>query len=166
MPWESDTVRNRAIQIEEEITAIADASNSLRAALMGRTFEYGVRLATLHAVSRSSRYGAVTMEDLLWGMSWSIQSTSYMIAGVAAYMSESENQAIAKAVKRTIEEHGGIDVPAWKVKRSLAHRYKKRDLEDVITGLAETGEILITAIASTKTGGRPGQKYTLLDGGG
>ena len=41
-----------------------------QAPLMGRVFEYSIRLASLHAVSREGRLATVTMADLSWGTSW------------------------------------------------------------------------------------------------
>ena len=55
--------------------------NQDQAPLLGRVFEYAVRLASSHAVSRGGPGGAVAMVDLEWGMAWSVQSANALIEG-------------------------------------------------------------------------------------
>jgi hypothetical protein len=68
LPWTSDDVGRRANELDEQILVAMDG-NPETAPLLGRVFEYSVRLASLHAVSRDGRDAKVTMSDLAWGAS-------------------------------------------------------------------------------------------------
>ena len=59
-------MRKRAEELEEQILVAMDGDPET-APLLGRVFEYSIRLASLHAVSREGLTAAVTMADLVMG---------------------------------------------------------------------------------------------------
>src|SRR4029077_4795554 len=71
IPWASSEVKARAEALEEQVLMISDG-NPEEAPLVGGVFEYAVRLATLHAVSRTGPWATVTMGDWEWGVAWSL----------------------------------------------------------------------------------------------
>jgi hypothetical protein len=123
-----------------------------------RTIENAIRAASILALGRGSM--AVSAEDMAWGRDLAMWSAARMALECGLYISDSDNQAMAQAVKRVLKEKGPR-TPAWVLKRALAHRYRRRDLEDVIQGLVESKEVWKDE-PDISGAGRPSVFYSLL----
>ena len=150
LPWESDAVREKAAAFEEKMLAIIDA-NIEQAPLLGRVFEYAVRLASLYAVSRhGGRDATVTMEDFSWGASLAIQSARFMIEGTISLMASNEYEARFNLIRNVVRKAGHITrSKLLQTVRSVS----ARDRDDIITHLTQAGWIVEESKPST--GGRP-----------
>jgi hypothetical protein len=147
VPWADDATKAAAMAFEEELLAIGDA-NEEEAPLLNRAFETAVRLATIHAVSRSGVRvrAAVEMADWEWGKAWALTSARNMIRDAGRYMADSDAQAIARAVKRVLVDKGRVTRSV--LVKALDHRYKARDLDETLNSMADAGEVKIEQAAS------------------
>lgn len=137
MEWDSQATADRAAQFEEEILDLMDA-NPEHASLMGRTFEYTVRLAAISAVSRGGRKERVRLSDLEWAAAWAISSAKAMIDGAGAQMAASDYEQKFNAVRNAIETSGML------TRQDLLRRVRSvsaREREDIIKHLKEGGWI-------------------------
>lgn len=107
LEFESSEAEEAAADFEEALLDLMDI-NLAEAPLMGRTYEYMIRLASLHAVSRRGIGARVSLSDLRWGASWSVQSTQAMIDGVATLMAATEYEQRFNTVMNVIREAGEI----------------------------------------------------------
>lgn len=142
IPWESAKTRTAAEQFEEHILALMDA-NPDPAPLMGRIYEYSVRLAALHAVSRAGRNAKVTQQDFAWGASWAIQSARAMIDGALSLMAANDYEQKFNSIRNAIQESGKIG------RNELLRKIRSvnaREREDIIKHLKEGGWIVETSI--------------------
>lgn len=128
MTWADDGVTQAADRFEDEIAAAMDAEPQ-DAPLMARAFEYSVRLASLHAVSRGGRHEPVRMEDLAWGAAWAMQSAVDMIGGVKTLMAQNDYEAKFNAVRAVIEDAGIIS--GRELLRSIRH-ISARERDDIL----------------------------------
>jgi hypothetical protein len=146
--WNDDNVRDRAQELEEQILVEMD-NDPGTGPLLGRVFEYSVRLASLHAVSRGGAMACVTMADLSWGASWAIQSARMMADGVTNLMASSEYEARFNLVRNVIRDAGQIGRrELLRQVRSISAR-ERNDIIDHLIGGGWIEEIKIT------TKGRP-----------
>ena len=122
--------------------------------MLGRVFEYAVRLASLHAVSRGGPGGAVAMVDLEWGMAWSVQSANALIEGAGNMMSSSEYEAKFNLIRNVVREAGQI------TRSDLLRKVRSigaRERDDIIRHLIEAAwiaEVQITSKGRTAKGWR------------
>lgn len=79
---------------------------------------------------------------MAWAREFALWSTDALADGAGLYIADSDTQAAANAVRRAIQERGGR-VKRRDLIRALAHRYKSRELEDVIKSLAEAETIRV-----------------------
>ena len=107
LAWASDVVLERSRAFEEEVLIMIDG-DAEQAPLRGRVFEYAIRLASLHAVSRAGRLATVTMDDLAWGISWSTQSAKALIDGAGNMMSSNEYETKFNLIRNVVREAGQI----------------------------------------------------------
>jgi hypothetical protein len=146
--WDHPETRIAAEEFEEEILSLADTNANI-APLMARIFEYTVRLAALHAVSRDGRRALVTLSDLKWGAAWVVESAKTMIDGSASMMASSDYELRFNAIRNAIQEAGVIG------RRELLRKVRSvsaREREDVIKHLKDGGWIEDCQIVTT---GRP-----------
>jgi hypothetical protein len=143
--WADDDVRMHAKKLEDEILAAMDADPET-APLKGRVFEYAVRLASLHAVSRAAHAAAkVTMADLAWGAAWAGQSARAMSDDVRNLMASSEYEAKLNLIRNTIREAGQMTrTRLLRCVRSIS----ARDRDDIIKHLIEAELIAERQISS------------------
>jgi hypothetical protein len=123
----------------EQIRKDAAGDRAL-APFLARTAENAIRLATIRAVGRFSM--EIDAADMAWARAFALWSSETLAYGAGLYIADSDTQAAANAVRRAIREHGGR-IRRRDLLRALAHRYKRRELDDVITGLAESEHIRI-----------------------
>ena len=155
LPWGSEDVRKRAEELEEQILVAMDGDPET-APLLGRVFEYSIRLASLHAVSREGLTAAVTMADLSWGASWVIQSARAMVESVAGLMASTEYETKFNLVRNLIKEAGQIG------RRKLLRKVRSinaRERDDIIRHLVDGGWIEEVQI---KSKGRTAQGWKWL----
>jgi hypothetical protein len=153
LPWASGDVGKRADELDEQILVAMDGNPEV-APLLGRVFEYSVRLASLHAVSRGGRDAKVTMGDLDWGASWAIQSARAMIDGAGRLMAGSEYETKFNTIRNVIREAGTIQKrePLQKVRSINA-----RERDEIIKHLIEGGWVEAVKI---RTKGRTADGWT------
>jgi Bifunctional DNA primase/polymerase, N-terminal len=147
-----------AMAFEEELLTIGDA-NEKEAPLLNRVFETAIRLATIHAVSvaRIRTLAEVGAADWAWGKAWALTSARNMIRDAGRYMADSEAQAVARAIKRALVGKGRTSRSA--LVRALDHKYKARDLDDVLGSLVTAGEVKEDVVP---TKGRNARWYTWM----
>ena len=156
LAWDSDAVLERARAFEDEVLTVIDG-DAETAPLMGRVFEYAIRLASLHAVSRAGRLATVTMDDLAWGISWSTQSAKALIDGAGNMMSSNEYEAKFNLIRNVVREAGQI------TRTDLLRKVRSigaRERDDIIRHLIEGGwiaEVQITSKGRTARGWRWGK---------
>lgn len=137
MEWDSFATKARSAEFEEEILDVMDA-NPEHAPLMGRVFEYSMRLAALRAVSRGGRAARVGMQDLEWGAAWAVSSAKAMINGAGAQMAASDYEEKFNAVRNALQEAKVL------ARRELLRRVRSvsaRERDDIIKHLKEGGWI-------------------------
>jgi hypothetical protein len=140
----------------DEITARGDADSTLEP-FLARTAENALRLATIVAVGRDVDNPLIDAQTMTWAREFSVWSSDRLADGAGLYIADSDTQAAANAVRRAIQEDGGR-VKRRDLLRKLQHRYKSRELEDVIKSLAESEHIRIEKVVPTG-GGKPTMWY-------
>lgn len=148
LPWDCHQTKELASLFEEQILAQMDA-NPEHAGLMGRIFEYSVRLGSLHAVSRAGRAAKVTAKDLAWGASLAIQSTRALIDGTSALMAANDYEAKFNLVRNVIRE--AKQIGRYELLRRV-RSINAREREEIIRHLKEGRWIVDASIKSD--GGR------------
>ena len=144
-----------ADDLDEAILTIMDAKPP-GYQLLGRTFEYAVRLAGVHAVSRGGALARVEMDDLSWGAAWALDSARSMMDAAANLMARNEYEANVNAIKAVIREAGTIR------KRDVLRKVQNinaRERDGIIDQLAEAEVIEKLSVKPGEKGGRPTMAY-------
>lgn len=138
-----------------KIHAQADADPTMEA-FTARTAEIALRLATIAAIGN----GRVTIltSDMAFGIAFSEHCTATLARAASLYIADSDNQAAANAVRRAIQDRGGR-IKRRDLLRCLGHRYKGRELDDVLKALAEAEQIVIEKLVPSG-GGPPSYWYS------
>lgn len=126
-------------------------------AFLARTAEMAQRLATIRAVGIDPVSPVVTREDMIWGRDVALWSAERMMAETSDYMADTQNQAEAQRVIRTLKEKGRMKHSDLLL--AMRHRMKARDLKDLITGLADAGQVLVE-LERPASGGTETRWYT------
>lgn len=124
-------------------------------ALMQRTAEMAVRLATIRAIGISGENAEVSADDMQWGADLALWSAERLIADVDAHMVESDHQMRAKLVLRIIKESPDRTIGRTALCRKVNHRFDARTLDAVLLGLCDAGQVEELKECS---GGRVGRK--------
>jgi hypothetical protein len=124
--------------------------------LCGRTYEYTIRLAGIHAVSRAGAGARVGMDDLHWGAAWALGSARAMMDAAENLMSKSDYEVKLNDIKAAIKKAGSIT--RSNLLRSIRH-IDARDLENITNHLAEAGMILKLEVKPAGGAGRPAKTY-------
>lgn len=155
LEWADQGLRTVAIDFEEAILAATDEADRIVKNLSGRIFEYAVRLASIHAVSRAGASARVTLDDLAWGAAWARESAELMIGQAKTLMASSDYEAKLNLIRNVIRDAGTIG------KRELLRQVRSiaaRERDDIIRHLIDSGEILSVKI-DTKTKPANGWKW-------
>lgn len=147
-------------EISEKHGQIGDSS---RMAFYARTAESALRLATILALGRLRETPVVSVEDVKWGMRIAEWNARAMMHGAELHMADTPAQANAKQVLRIIKEAGGM-ITKRDLNRRLRHSLPKREKEDAIQSLIDSGDI-DPAISQPKGGGTPTIRYTIVKDG-
>jgi hypothetical protein len=156
MSKEAEQVRKALVK---DIQQRGDADPTLEP-FLARTAENALRLATILTVGQG--LDEIDQQSMEWGRDFAQWSSDQLAEGAGLYIADSDTQAAANAVRRAIQERGGR-IKRRDLIRALAHRYKRRELDDVISSLAEGETINIEKVESGEKGGRPSFFYSLGD---
>lgn len=156
-PWACEATKTAARDLEEAILTEADNATPEARKLSGRVFEYSMRLATIHAVSRAGIDAVVTREDLDWGAGWARDSAARMLDGVRNFMHATDYEAKLNAIRTAISEAGQItQMELLRKVRSVG----ARERDEIIKHLVEARWIEPVTI---KTGGRDAKGFRRLN---
>ncbi|MHC2163116.1 bifunctional DNA primase/polymerase [Bradyrhizobium ottawaense] len=141
----------------DEITARGDADSTLEP-FLARTAENALRLATIVAVGRDVDSPLIDAPTMAWAREFAVWSSDRLADGAGLYIADSDTQAAANAVRRAIQESGGR-VKRRELLRKLQHKYKQREVEDIIRMLAEAEHIRVEKVVPSG-GGTPSFWYS------
>ena len=150
--WDDRETRIAAEAFEEDILGVMDA-DAETAPLLGRIFEYTVRLAALHAVSRAGRTASVTMADLAWGASWSVSSARLLVEGAGGLQAGSDYEKKFNSVRDAIQTGKLVS------KRDLSRQVRSvepRERDRILDHLMAAGFV---QRVNEATKGRPAEKF-------
>lgn len=136
--------------LDAELTAMVDADPAIEP-FQVRTAENAIRLATISAVGQGKN--GIDAATMAWGRSFSMWSLRRLAGSARAYIADSENEAMAKAIRRALDGRG--KVPRKDLLTTLGHRYKPWELEGVLTSMVEREEVTCLKKVPSKKGGRP-----------
>jgi Bifunctional DNA primase/polymerase, N-terminal len=146
LEWASARVEARANAFEEEILSILDAKPP-GYPLLGRVFEYTVRLASLHAVSREGAFAKVGHDSLEWGAAWALESARSMVDSAASMMARNDHEEKVNAVSEAVRSKG--ELPRSELLRACRH-INAREMDAIIKQLGEAGIITTSVVRGTK----------------
>lgn len=157
IPWANDAAKQASIAWQDSCDELV--ATPRKGELWGRAFEYAVRLATLHAISRGGER-TVEVADLEWGISWVKASVLAMQDAAENLMFGSEYEGKLNKVKEAIRK-------AHSVRRSELLRQlqyiEARELTRIADHLKEADTILIgTPDDEKKKHGRNAIYYTWI----
>ena len=125
---------------------------------LARSVEMAIRIATIVSAGRFS--GSVDAGDMVIGRDLALASAELMISGARDHMAESETQAMANRIVRTLRTNGGKKGRSALL-LALKHIMKARDLNSLLEEMCEAQTILKIAGETTKKGGQPPTTYAL-----
>ena len=128
-------------------------------ALMQRTAEMAVRLATIRAIGISGEHAEVSPDDMQWGADLALWSAERLIADVDTHMVESDHQMRAKMVLRIINESPDRTIGRTALCRKVNHRFDARTLDAVLLGLCDAGQVEELKECSSGRAGRKASGY-------
>ena len=155
LEWANGDMKQIALDFEEAVLADADAGDGVVKSLTGRVFEYAVRLASIHAISRAGLNARVGPEDLAWGAAWARESAEQMIVQARSLMSASDYEAKLNLIRNAIRDAVVMG------KRELLRQVRSvsaRERDDIIRHLTEAGEIM-SVVIQTPTKPATGWKW-------
>ena len=135
IPWASEEVERIANELEENILVMSD-QKAPGYELWGRTYEYSIRLAGIHAVSRRGLDAILDLVDLEFGAGWAIASARSMIAESRDRMSASEYEANFNMVRALIRKHGLIS--SREILRNI-RSINQRERDAILVHLEQAG---------------------------
>jgi hypothetical protein len=136
-----------------EVDVLGETNPEL-APIYSRTAEMAIRAATIVACGESAAAPVISARTMLWARDTFMHVAKTVATSVVDQIAETENQRQAKAVFAVIRDAGSIQ--RRDLLRRLNHRFKARDLEEVLKALSEAEQIRI--VQEFKSG--PGRKAT------
>lgn len=127
------------------------------APFFARTSENAIRLATIVAIGSGKT--EIDEPTMAWAKAFALWSSETLAKGAGLYIADSDNQAMANAVRRVLEAKKGR-IKRRDLIRALQHRYKPRELEEIIKALAEAEHLVIEKTVP-EGGGTPTFWYSL-----
>ena len=154
LAWAGDDVAEAADALEESVLNVMDAKPQ-GYQLLGRVFEYAVRLAGIHAVSRGGVLAKIEMPDLEWGASWAMTSARSMIEAARTLMASNEHEANVNKIEAVIREAGTIG------RREVLRRVRsiKANDRDSILEQLKGAELIVEEEVKRGGAGAPGRRY-------
>jgi hypothetical protein len=143
----------------EDLQARGDADEDIES-FLARTAENALRLATIVTVGLGT--DCIESDVMTWARDFALWSSNVLAESAGLYISDSETQAMANAVKRVIQRkaNGHDKVRRSDVLQALKYKYKTRDLKDVMDQMYEGGTLRIEKVPTTG-GGVPVTWYSL-----
>jgi hypothetical protein len=102
----------------------------------------------------------IGLETMIWARQLAMWSTETMIRGANLYIADSENQSIVNAIKRALGGEGRVR--RRDLLRKLAHKYKARDVEEVLKTLTIGTEEVMVEKDARKNGGGSSYFYSMV----
>ena len=133
LEWAGQDVEDAAEAFEHAILKAKDAKPPAYQ-LLTRVFEYSVRLASIHAVSRAGADAVVTMDDLHWGAAWALASARTMMEQAGTMMARNDHESDLNLVTAAIKEAKTISQRDLLRHRDVRH-IQARDLAGIIDQL-------------------------------
>lgn len=118
---------------------------------LARSVEMAQRCATILAIGVDPQAPIVTQQAMEWGRDLALWSAERMKGEALDYIAESETQAEAQRIRRLLREKGPMTMRD--VKRALSHKMKNREVDDLIKGMVEAGD-LEAEVMNPPNGGR------------
>lgn len=131
----------------------------IEAAFFARSAEMAIRLATLRSVGENWLEPRVSLAAVDWGIALATWSAETMMAETRDYMAETDFQAQCKTVLRLLRQHG--EMSRTHMLKSLQHRLKGRELQDVLTSLIDADDVVVRQ-EKNPNGGPPRQLFTAV----
>jgi|GEM_PF-2561999 len=116
-----------------------------------RAYEQVRKLALLYAASES-REPIISLAAANWAIAFVLRCTEFVERAAADWISDSPWQAQCKTVLRLIAEAGSGGIAHGKLVKALDHRFKSREVGEILSNLRESGQI---EVREERTGGRP-----------
>lgn len=126
VPWDSDEVKQRFYNFENEIENILDESEDIHS-LFVRLPEMAIRIATLIAVSRDYQYARVKMDDLEYAINFVKLSGNTSLKKVKTLISDNAYEALRTRVLGLIESNGIQGISGRNICRKLSINKQLRD---------------------------------------
>lgn len=129
-------------------------------ALFARTAEIAIRLATIVTIGQD--VDCIEADVMTWARDFAEWSGQKLASSAGLYIADSETQAMANEVKRTIKRlaNGHKQVKHSAIIQALKYKYKSRDLKDVMDQMVFGGTLHYEKKAH-EGGGPPTISYTL-----
>jgi hypothetical protein len=145
----ADTHWNR---FAEELQNLNDQDEDV-GSLMARTAEIAMRLATIVTVGLGT--DCIEIDVMTWACEFARWSANKLVVSAGLYIADSEHQAMANDIKRTIGRlsNGSKRVRHSDLIQALKYKYKSRDLKEALEQLIVAGSI--KAERQTPEGGGP-----------
>ena len=145
--------------LDDDMTAYMrdDASRSV----YSRVAENAAKLALTFAVARDYESPRIDAEAFQWGREIALWAANTMMREVARNVADNDQEAAYKRVLNLIRDSGTEGV----TRRTLLRKVKtmrKRELEEVISVLCESGEVRVTNEKNKR--GEPTTRYLAVDG--
>ena len=160
IPWASDGAA-RDLYLQYASTAVSRFEGTDRehlADFYARAAENANRLATLYALAENARAPRVSAEGMRWAIDVVEWSAECAIRSADLYMSETEYQANAQAIKRALVASPGKMMSRSELIVRLNHKIRRRELDDLIALMVEGKQI--ETMEEKKKGGKPGKPAT------
>jgi hypothetical protein len=129
-------------------------------ALLARTAEIAIRLATIVAVGQG--VDCIEADVMTWARDFAEWSSDKLAESAGLYIADSENQAMANEVRRVIKRksNGSKRVKHSVIVQALKYKFKSRDLKDVIDQMVVGGDLKVEK-SIPEGGGPPTYWYSL-----
>lgn len=157
LTWGEGGARDVYEAFAKKIQGRADASVAERP-FLARTVEMALRIATIVAAGQGGE--TLDADDMQAGIAIAKWSADYMISGARDYLSDTETQAQAQLIVRIVRKHGG-KLTHGGLLRALQHRFRAKDLKEILTSMVEAGTLQASEKPTGEKGGRPTLIYSL-----
>lgn len=126
----------------DELQARGDADEDIES-FLARTAENALRLAAIVTIGLQT--DCIESDVMTWAREFSLWSSNVLAESAGLYISDSDTQAMANAIRRVIQKkaNGKERVKRSEVLQALKYKYKSRDLADVMTQMTEGGTLKV-----------------------
>jgi hypothetical protein len=159
VPWGTPAAEAVYRTLATEIQIAGDREPECEA-FYSRTAEMAVRLATVRACGRNTLKPRVEVDDMEWGRDVAWHSANQQRRLTKLYIADTEIQGEANRILRILTDHGG-PMKKRDLLQRLRHRMRKRDLDDLIKALEESGSIAVQMIVP-QGGGTPSAIISII----